>query len=53
MTGDKQKLKNLSEYEGSRTVVTTNNSWLLIAHKLRLDIVPIKYRSEMFIMFQV
>jgi len=32
MTGDKEKLQNLSEYKGSRVVVTTNNSKLPIAH---------------------
>jgi len=32
MTGDKEKLQNLSEYKGSRVVVTVNNSNLPIAH---------------------
>jgi len=32
MTGDKEKLQNLSEYKGSRVVVTANNSKLSIAH---------------------
>ncbi|KAG6481886.1 hypothetical protein ZIOFF_058509 [Zingiber officinale] len=32
MTGDKEKLQNLSEYKGARMVVTTNNSRLPIAH---------------------
>ncbi|GAV77537.1 hypothetical protein CFOL_v3_21008 [Cephalotus follicularis] len=32
MVGDKKKLQDLSEYKGSRVVVTTNNSKLLIAH---------------------
>ncbi|KAG8364306.1 hypothetical protein BUALT_Bualt19G0115000 [Buddleja alternifolia] len=32
MTGDKEKLQNLSEYKGSRVVVTANNSKLPIAH---------------------
>ncbi|KAF2323042.1 hypothetical protein GH714_032948 [Hevea brasiliensis] len=32
MTGDKEKLQDLSEYKGSRVVVTTNNSKLPIAH---------------------
>ena len=32
MTGDMEKLQNLSEYKGSRVVVTANNSKLPIAH---------------------
>ncbi|KAE8704478.1 hypothetical protein F3Y22_tig00110450pilonHSYRG00264 [Hibiscus syriacus] len=32
MTGDKQKLQNLSEYNGGRVVVTTDNSRLPITH---------------------
>lgn len=32
MTGDKEKLKKLSEYKGSRVVVITNNSKLLTTH---------------------
>ncbi|KAJ4978478.1 hypothetical protein NE237_009258 [Protea cynaroides] len=32
MTGDKEKLQNLSKYKGSRVVVTANNSNLPIAH---------------------
>ena len=32
MTGDKEKLQNLSEYKGSRVVMTTNNSKTPIAH---------------------
>jgi len=32
MTGDKEKLKNLSEYKGSSVVVIANNSKLTIAH---------------------
>lgn len=32
MTGDKEKLQNLSEYKGSREVVIANNSKLPIAH---------------------
>lgn len=32
MTGDKEKLQNLSEYKGSREVVTANDTKLPIAH---------------------
>jgi len=32
ITGDKEKLQNLTEYKGNRVVVTANNSKLLIAH---------------------
>jgi hypothetical protein len=32
MTGDKEKLQNLTEYKGNRVVVTANNSKLSIAH---------------------
>jgi hypothetical protein len=32
MTGDKEKLQNLTEYKEKRVVVTTNNSKLSIAH---------------------
>ena len=32
MTGDKEKLQHLSEYKGSRVVVTANNSKLSIAN---------------------
>ena len=32
MTGDKEKLQNLSEYKESRVVVTTNKSKMSIAH---------------------
>ncbi|KAK3018980.1 hypothetical protein RJ639_003399 [Escallonia herrerae] len=32
MTGDKEKLKSMSEYKGDRVVVTANNSRLAIAH---------------------
>ncbi|KAF2283864.1 hypothetical protein GH714_016626 [Hevea brasiliensis] len=32
MTGDREKLQNLSEYKGSHVVVIANNSKLLIAH---------------------
>ncbi|PHT69557.1 hypothetical protein T459_24661 [Capsicum annuum] len=32
MTGDKDKLQNLSKYKGSRVVVIANNSKLPIAH---------------------
>ena len=32
MTGDVEKLKNLSDHKGSRVVVTANNSKLPIAH---------------------
>jgi len=32
MTGDKEKLQNLSKYKGSRVVMTANNSKLPIAH---------------------
>ncbi|KAH0648227.1 hypothetical protein KY285_033475 [Solanum tuberosum] len=32
MTGDKKKLQNLSEYKGSREVVTTDDTKLAIAH---------------------
>ena len=32
MTGNKEKLQNLSEYKGSRVVMTVNNSKMSIAH---------------------
>uniref|UniRef100_A0A6N2MV24 CCHC-type domain-containing protein n=1 Tax=Salix viminalis TaxID=40686 RepID=A0A6N2MV24_SALVM len=32
MTGDKEKLQNLTEYKGNRVVITANNSKLPIAH---------------------
>ncbi|KAE8679564.1 tir-nbs resistance protein [Hibiscus syriacus] len=35
MTGDKHKLQNLSEYNGGRVVVTTDNSRLSITHIAR------------------
>ncbi|KAM2943530.1 hypothetical protein COP2_026700 [Malus domestica] len=40
MTGDKQKLQNLSEYKGSRVVVTTDNSRLSIAHIGKTIVTP-------------
>ncbi|KAM1256948.1 hypothetical protein EV1_030743 [Malus domestica] len=40
MTGDKQKLQNLSEYKGSRVVVTADNSRLPIAHIGKMIVTP-------------
>ncbi|KAA8536349.1 hypothetical protein F0562_028827 [Nyssa sinensis] len=39
MTGDKEKLQDLSEYKGRRVVVTVNNSKLPIAH-IEKEILP-------------
>lgn len=44
MTGDKEKLQNVSEYNGSRVVVTANNSKLPIAH-IGKTIVPPNYND--------
>ncbi|PON31258.1 Zinc finger, CCHC-type, partial [Trema orientale] len=40
MTGDKEKLYNMTEYKGGRVIVTANNSRLLIAHIGKMVIVP-------------
>ncbi|KAK3014222.1 hypothetical protein RJ639_008967 [Escallonia herrerae] len=40
MTGDQEKLQNLSEYKGSRVVVTANNSKLPIAHVGKMVVTP-------------
>ncbi|KAM1808410.1 hypothetical protein ACFX11_031301 [Malus domestica] len=40
MTGDKQKLQNLSEYKGSRVVVTADNSRLPITHIGKMIVTP-------------
>ncbi|KAE8674817.1 putative disease resistance protein [Hibiscus syriacus] len=40
MTGDKQKLKNMSEYNGGRVVVTTDNSRLPITHISKTIVTP-------------
>ncbi|KAE8708634.1 hypothetical protein F3Y22_tig00110336pilonHSYRG00004 [Hibiscus syriacus] len=45
MTGDKQKLQNLSEYNGGRVVVTADNSRLSITH-IRKPIVTPRYNSN-------
>ncbi|KAM2723556.1 hypothetical protein EV1_026500 [Malus domestica] len=45
MTGDKQKLQNLSEYKGSRVVVTADNSRLPIAHIGKTIVTP-RYNSN-------
>ncbi|KAG6471607.1 hypothetical protein ZIOFF_069051 [Zingiber officinale] len=45
MTGDKEKLQNLSEYKGDRMMVTANNSRLPIAHIGKTIITP-RYNSN-------
>ncbi|KAG6504552.1 hypothetical protein ZIOFF_036886 [Zingiber officinale] len=45
MTGDKEKLQNLSKYKGARMVVTANNSRLPIAHIGKTIITP-RYNSN-------
>ncbi|KAK2980732.1 hypothetical protein RJ640_011712 [Escallonia rubra] len=40
MTGDMEKLQNLSDYKGSRVVVTANNSKLPIAHVASAAVSP-------------
>ncbi|KAM0986171.1 hypothetical protein ACFX2C_013370 [Malus domestica] len=45
MTGDKQKLQNLSEYKGGRVVVTADNSRLPIAHIGKTIVTP-RYNSN-------
>ncbi|KAE8686769.1 Detected protein of unknown function [Hibiscus syriacus] len=40
MTGDKQKLQNLSEYNGGRVVVTVDNSRLSITHIGKTIVMP-------------
>ncbi|KAE8723067.1 PLAC8 family protein [Hibiscus syriacus] len=40
MTGDKQKLQNLSEYNGGRVVVTADNSRLPITHIGKIIVTP-------------
>ncbi|CAL8997356.1 unnamed protein product [Prunus brigantina] len=40
MTGDKEKLQNLTEYRGNRVVVTANNSRLPITHIGKTVVVP-------------
>lgn len=46
MTGDKQKLQNLTEYKGGRLVVTANNSKLPIAHIGKTVVVPRNSNNE-------
>ncbi|XP_073014586.1 uncharacterized protein [Primulina eburnea] len=46
MTGDKEKLQDLSEYKGSRVVVIANNSKLPIAHISNTIVVPQNNASE-------
>ena len=45
MTGDKQKLQNMSEYKGGRVVVTADNSRLPIAHIGKTIVMP-RYSSN-------
>ncbi|KAG6480986.1 hypothetical protein ZIOFF_057577 [Zingiber officinale] len=45
MTGDKEKLQNLSQYKGARMVVTADNSRLPIAHVGKTVITP-RYNSN-------
>ena len=45
MTGNRYKLENMSEYKGSRVVVTANNSRLLIAHIGKAIVTP-RYNSN-------
>lgn len=45
MTGDKMKLQNLSEYKGSRVVVTADNSKLPITHIGKTIVTP-RYNSN-------
>lgn len=45
MTGDKQKLQNVSEYKGNRVVVTADNSKLPIAHIGKAIVTP-RYNSN-------
>ncbi|KAE8720906.1 tir-nbs resistance protein [Hibiscus syriacus] len=45
MTGDKQKLQNLSEYNGGRVVVTADNSRLPITHIGKTVVTP-RYNSN-------
>ncbi|KAG6471563.1 hypothetical protein ZIOFF_069007 [Zingiber officinale] len=45
MTGDKEKLQNLSQYKGARMVVTADNSRLPIAHVGKTIITP-RYNSN-------
>ncbi|KAG6498334.1 hypothetical protein ZIOFF_046246 [Zingiber officinale] len=45
MTGDKEKLQNLSQYKGARMVVTADNSRLPIAHVGKTVIMP-RYNSN-------
>ena len=40
MTGDKEKLQNMTEYKDGRVVVIANNSRLLITHISKIVIVP-------------
>ncbi|KAL0377901.1 UNVERIFIED_CONTAM: Retrovirus-related Pol polyprotein from transposon RE1 [Sesamum radiatum] len=46
MTGDKEKLKNVSKYTGSRVVVTADNSKLPIAHVGNTVVSPQYNESE-------
>ncbi|KAL8132396.1 hypothetical protein AgCh_008045 [Apium graveolens] len=46
MTGDVNKLKNLTEYKGSRVVLTTDNSKLPIAHIGDLTVSPHHHNVE-------
>ncbi|OIT03777.1 hypothetical protein A4A49_43473, partial [Nicotiana attenuata] len=46
MTGDKQKLQNLTAYNGSRVVVTANNSRLPIAHIGKMIVSPQQSSSQ-------
>lgn len=52
MTGDKQKLQNLSEYKGSRVVVTADNSRLPIAHIGKTIVTP-RYNSNQVLLQDV
>ncbi|KAE8673428.1 putative disease resistance protein [Hibiscus syriacus] len=45
MTGDKQKLQNLSEYNGGRVVVTVDNSRIPITHIGKTIVTP-RYNSN-------
>ncbi|KAK4353653.1 hypothetical protein RND71_025847 [Anisodus tanguticus] len=40
ITGDKEKLQNITEYKGGRVVMTANNSRLTIGHVEKTTIIP-------------
>ena len=40
MTCDKEKLQDMTKHEGGSMVVTTNNSWLSIAHVNTIVLTP-------------